>query len=332
MKPPLPGDTIRVRSIEKILATLDERGTLDGVPFMPEMLTFCGRVGIVSHRAHKFCIENGAMGTFGDVVFLEGTRCSGSSHQGCQRECLLFWKTAWLETLDGVPFDERRGSGSMTVEALRQLTAAGERFFCQSSELPYVAKVLPWWQLNQYLNDVRAGHASSLAVIKSLFVLLIVKVRSYWRQKWHRAGKPARKARPAPLHLKAGDLVQVRSYREIKRLLDKDGRDRGMAFSPDMREFCGKTFRVRGRVSNVILEHNPRMYHLSDTVTLEGVTCAGKCRRLCPRASYLFWRESWLIRVAEPVQEKVLAELPHEAGALVEEKQVLAPVSPLTSQ
>ena len=35
------GDLVEIRSREEILATLDEHGRLDGMPFMPEMLAFC---------------------------------------------------------------------------------------------------------------------------------------------------------------------------------------------------------------------------------------------------------------------------------------------------
>ena len=37
------GDLVSLRPPEEILATLDEQGCLDGVPFMPEMLRFFGR-------------------------------------------------------------------------------------------------------------------------------------------------------------------------------------------------------------------------------------------------------------------------------------------------
>ena len=100
MKPAL-GEKVRIRSAKDILSTLDGKGTLGGVPFMPEMLALCGEERVVAHHAHKFCIENGDMGEFDDVVFLDDVRCDGSAHRGCQRECLLFWKTAWLETLEG---------------------------------------------------------------------------------------------------------------------------------------------------------------------------------------------------------------------------------------
>jgi hypothetical protein len=37
------GEMVEVRSKEEILATLDERGRLHGMPFMPEMLQYCGQ-------------------------------------------------------------------------------------------------------------------------------------------------------------------------------------------------------------------------------------------------------------------------------------------------
>ena len=50
-----PGELVRVRSKSEIFATLDERGTLDGLPFMPEMLRHCGKRIRVARSAHKTC-------------------------------------------------------------------------------------------------------------------------------------------------------------------------------------------------------------------------------------------------------------------------------------
>ena len=49
------GDWVEVRSAAEILATLDERGRLDALPFMPEMLQYCGRRFRVFKSAHKTC-------------------------------------------------------------------------------------------------------------------------------------------------------------------------------------------------------------------------------------------------------------------------------------
>ena len=37
------------------MATLDERGELENLPFMPEMLKFCGQRLTVDKVAHKLC-------------------------------------------------------------------------------------------------------------------------------------------------------------------------------------------------------------------------------------------------------------------------------------
>ena len=47
------GEWVQVRSAEEIMATLDESGCVDGLPFMPEMLQYCGRVFRVFKSAHK---------------------------------------------------------------------------------------------------------------------------------------------------------------------------------------------------------------------------------------------------------------------------------------
>lgn len=39
----LPGDLVEVRSSSEILSTLDLKGCLENLPFMPEMFAFCGR-------------------------------------------------------------------------------------------------------------------------------------------------------------------------------------------------------------------------------------------------------------------------------------------------
>src|SRR5262245_6257937 len=115
------GDLVRVRSREEILATLDSRGALDALPFMPEMLAYCGREFRVGAVAHKTCdvVETPGRGRRLDrTVHLEGLRCDGSAHGGCEADCNLFWKDAWLAPVDG---GKAAGGGGCTLE---QLTAA----------------------------------------------------------------------------------------------------------------------------------------------------------------------------------------------------------------
>lgn len=90
---------VEVRSKEEILKTLDRKGQLNGLPFMPQMFEFCGRRLRVYKRAHKTCdTVNDYKGRWMDsAVHLEGIRCDGQAYGGCQAACLIYWKEAWLK-------------------------------------------------------------------------------------------------------------------------------------------------------------------------------------------------------------------------------------------
>ena len=105
------GDIVEVKPAEEILAGLDDRGELDSLPFMPEMLPFCGRRFVVDKIAFKTCDTATWTGLrrLTDTVHLTGLRCDGQEHGGCQAGCLIFWKTAWLTHVSG-PGQDRCGS------------------------------------------------------------------------------------------------------------------------------------------------------------------------------------------------------------------------------
>jgi hypothetical protein len=92
-----PGDLVEVRAPEEILQTLDSSGTLAQLPFMPEMLGFCGRRFRVSRRADMTCASIPGMSTrrgftIDDVVTLDGIRCSGAAHGGSMHGLLARWE------------------------------------------------------------------------------------------------------------------------------------------------------------------------------------------------------------------------------------------------
>src|SRR5512139_660367 len=96
------GDWVEVRSREDILATLDKSGRLDGLPFMPQMFQYCGQRFMVRSRAYKTCdtVSGHYRGRrLRDAVHLD-IRCDGSAHGGCQANCLIFWKSAWLKPVE----------------------------------------------------------------------------------------------------------------------------------------------------------------------------------------------------------------------------------------
>src|SRR6266545_4191212 len=70
------GDVVEVRSPEEIRATLDENGELESLPFMPEMLKYCGRRMTVQKVAHKACdtLTRGGIRRMENAVHLTGAR------------------------------------------------------------------------------------------------------------------------------------------------------------------------------------------------------------------------------------------------------------------
>src|SRR5215469_13651684 len=99
------GEIVEVRSAAEILATLDENARLDAMPFMPEMLKYCGKRFRVFKRAHRTCDNIGPPGhplqwslrQTENAVHLTGVRCDGSEHGNCDAGCLIFWREAWLK-------------------------------------------------------------------------------------------------------------------------------------------------------------------------------------------------------------------------------------------
>ena len=128
-----PGEFVEVRSAEEILATLDENGMLDNLPFTPEMLRFCGKTYPVSKRADSTCdtVSNSGMREMVETVHLNGLRCDGSAHGGCQAGCLLFWKEAWLKrSSDGFPqagLMNALANGATRSDSSRDLAWLNER-------------------------------------------------------------------------------------------------------------------------------------------------------------------------------------------------------------
>lgn len=295
----MPGDLVEVLSEREILATLDEKGTFEKLPFMPEMLKFCGKTFRISRQAFKTCVDDGDMRQLKGTVFLEEVRCDGASHGGCNRACLIFWKDAWVKRVGAVTPKNGYLVPKITSGDLDTLATRGEQFFCQSSEILNASEPLPWWRPHQYLWDIRYNRLPLLLVLRSLSIAVYNKFAYVFKfHSWRFVagdGKPS--APHQSLNLQPGELVRVKTVSEIRDTLDAEGKHQNLLFAPAMAEFSGKVMRVQERVEKIVLEGTPRQRKLKDTVLLEGATCDGVCHRLCPRQSMLFWRESWLERV-----------------------------------
>jgi hypothetical protein len=100
-----PGDRVRVRSAEYIRSTLDQSGYLKGCGFGLGQYQYCGKDFRVIRRVDNFFDEARARMLKGrNLVLLDGVHCDGSSSRwtnGCDRMCFYFWRTEWLEKIEG---------------------------------------------------------------------------------------------------------------------------------------------------------------------------------------------------------------------------------------
>lgn len=321
------GDRVVVRSREAILATLDRSGEIGSMPFMAEMLQFCGREFIVGAVAHKTCDTINKTGgrRVANAVHLQGVRCDGAAHGGCQAGCLIFWKTDWLRPAGGAD-QAPVGEPALTVRDLEQTGCRTEGsepvYSCQATRLFAASTPLPWWDLRQYATDlgcgnVRPGRFLRVAVLRGLFHLrklgIGYRAAVALHDKVHQllTGRPSPykdglipAGQPTPtetLGLAGGDWVEVKPLDAIRRTTTERNLNRGMRFDPEMARFCGQRFRVERRVDRLIDERTGRMLQMkSPCIVLDGVVCSADYshdRLFCPRAIPPYFREIWLRRV-----------------------------------
>jgi hypothetical protein len=335
------GDMVEVRSAEEILATLDENGCVGGMPFMPEMLEFCGqrlRVGAVAHKTCDTIKEIRGL-RLQSAVHLVGARCDGSAHGGCQADCNLFWKDAWLKPVTNEKNEPDAASAmppspscpgitsARLLECTRMSTADHQRprYSCQATRLLEATETLPRWDLRQYVYDVVSGNQSLGRAFRVLALAplgwLLRKIPYGYRvvrflyDRSHRVltgrespfveGKlPAGTRTPTgKLDLKPGELVRVKTKREIEETLDENEQNRGLSFDEEMTPYCGNVYRVHRRVTTIVDEKTGYLIEIKQPcIMLEGVVCTSQysqCRLLCPRAIPPYWREMWLERVQQ---------------------------------
>jgi hypothetical protein len=296
----LRGDTVRVNALPEILATLDAEGTLDGMPFMPEMAQYCGRRFRVLRRVERVFLDHYyCVGRLRDTVLLEGLRCDGAAHDGCQMGCALLWKEAWLTPAGSQPDDETPAVRLSVAEPVGLLTSKDGRMFCQATELVRATAPLPFWDVRQYARDVKNGEMTFCELAAMFRRAVFRRLRALLPRRAASEVPAQHQAAPVErLNLQVGELVEVKSKAEIQATLDGRGRHRGLAFTPEMADYCGTRRRVAARVEKIIVEWSGAVRPMSETVTLEGVTCQGRFARSCPRGCYHLWREAWLRRVS----------------------------------
>lgn len=295
----LSGDWVEVKSREAIFKTLDARGCLEGLPFMPEMLQYCGHQFRVWRRVEKTCVEGDRVRRMKNIVFLGDLRCDGAAHGGCEKECRIFWHEAWLDRVDpntppGVTAAADGASGFPYP-----VTADPQRYICQSTELLRATHPLSKADLRQYYRDLRYGTWHFRKMTRFVCVALGLRVRAVLFGLGSVKLRGNRQTTPTEdLNLQPGEYAEVKSRAEIAATLDARGRNRGLEFPIYMLPFSGRRFRVRKPVRRLIQETTGEMREIKNSVTLECVTCDGYGRwGGCPRDAFHLWREVWLRRV-----------------------------------
>ena len=249
------------------------------------------------------------------ALHLEGLRCDGDAHGGCQAGCLIFWKEAWLkresESSGGrgaaIGATEHARAGRCTEEAvLMAVTAPGERnpadlrYSCQSTRLSQATQPLPWWDVRQYVEDFTSGNVRLSQMLAAFLFFcchtlatsglgvgtamrwsydLFQEARGGTPYPWRRGLIPEGMPTPVEkLNLQEGELARVKGYREILRTLDSvSWRNRGLYFDAELVPFCNRTFRVLRRVQQIIEEKTGRLIKFkSDALILNDVFCQAR--------------------------------------------------------
>jgi hypothetical protein len=263
-------------------------------------------------------------------VHLDGLRCDGSGHDGCQAGCLIYWKTAWLKRSDEAQSVEPQGtqgpSGMTAAAAVLWRTAkttgatpADDRYRCQATDLLKATTFVSRrerWDPRFYLQDLTSGNVrlreflyfGTMAAFNS-FVRWVLR-RPYPRV----CGTAGEKTPTESLNLQPGEIVHVRSKEEILQTLNTQQRNRGLWFDVEMLPFCGdQNQRVLNRVEKIVDEKTGRLIKLPGScLILDGVSCGGMrsaTRMFCPRSIFPYWREIWLQRA----NESAAGEAPRKA-------------------
>lgn len=304
-----PGDFVEIKSPGEILPTLDEHGTLDRLPFMPEMVDFCGKRFRVSKRVVKTCYYGTGSGMrkfpAEDVLILEGLRCSGAAHDGCQKACTVFWREAWLRRVDGLDASQSSWDPECSEWLRTRLkTSTGPKtYFCQASEiLNATIELSRWERFEKCFSDIRAGNCGVLEMAQRVGIWLFWKTHKLFFGAYARG---TQKSTPAEsLNLQSGEWIEIKPVADIAETLNEKGHNRGLSFTPAMGRSCGEKHRVERNLEKIIVDGTGEMRHLHNTAFLEGSMCGCACVAFggCPRGEFAYWREIWLRRVS-PAEE-----------------------------
>jgi hypothetical protein len=299
------GELVEVRPYDEILATLDEVGRVEALPFMPEMRRFCGTRARIFRRVDKIYDYGGKkdLRRLDDAYLLIGLRCDGSAHGDCQAHCYLLWKSSWLKrvrgsTDDGKPHARQSSGESDSVDVgAKPLPVGGGslRYRCQFTELVAASAPLSTVDYRQDLRPLLAGNVTLRAFCLAICTRIFNFVQRLRGGVGYPALPPPGAVPRAESSLRRGDEVIVRDAADIVATLDGRLRNRGLYFDPEMTKYCGRPSVIKCSVDRIIDDATGLMRTMkSPCLVLEDVDYTGETLRFVAQHEHLFWRDLWL--------------------------------------
>ena len=202
-------------------------------------------------------------------------------------------------------------------------TDGSTMYVCQATQLPYATTDLDWWDIRQYAEDYLSGNVGLWRIFCGAVYALSYALswagiglgrpirwfydtfHALWRgTPFPRRNGTIPEGQPTPaeiLNLQPGELVRVKSHKEILKTLNTKNRNRGLYWDAEEVPFCGRTYRVLKRVTKIINERTGKMRETkSPCILLDSAMCQARyseCRYFCPRSIYSFFHEIWLERI-----------------------------------
>jgi len=303
------GDLVEIRTWEEIRSTLDERGCLEQLPFMPEMHAMCGRRAHVFRCMHRLFDyrKTRRMRHMDGAVLLVGAVCDGSSHGACEAACHTIWKSAWLRRVErnaatpGVrPSTDRLDP---IEDAVQQFGTQPPRYACQLTELNAASQSIRSWSPTNFLRPLIAGNVAPSAFIVGWLTHLFNEVQHYRQVVSFPAFEVAVQSGASleETRLNTADQVVVRPSAEIRATLNDRLEHRGLGFETDMLKHCGRRCCVQAEVKRLIDIVTGEMRTMkTPAYILRDIHFSGERQLFNAQYEPLFWRGVWLRRDEGP--------------------------------
>jgi hypothetical protein len=303
------GDLVEIKTWAEIRATLDEKGCLEQLPFMPEMFKMCGQRAYVFRCMHRLFDyrKTRRMRHMDGAVLLVGTVCDGSKHGGCEAACHTIWKAAWLrriersDNLARIP-ESADSSDPLKGSVVLQFGTQAPRYTCQLTQLNVASQPIGNWSGINFLRPLIAGNVTLAAFIVGRLTYLFNEVQQR-RQgvsfpSFEMAATDRERGEETPF--KAGDEVVVRSSAAIRATLNDKFIHRGLGFESDMLKYCGHKCRIQAEVKKLIDIVTGEMRTMkTPAYILRDVHFSGERQLFNAQYEPLFWRGVWLELVGD---------------------------------